>query len=98
MTSAYNQGQIPHFEMRHRLQLAREFAGLDRQQLADRMEISRNSVLNAETGRTTPRKIVLNTWAMACGVPVDWIITGNGPDGGGGPSSGLGIIRTHDAA
>ena len=27
MTSAYDQGQVPNFEMRHRLQLAREFAG-----------------------------------------------------------------------
>lgn len=98
MTSAYNQGQIPQFEMRHRLQLAREFAGLDRQQLADRMEISRNSVLNAETGRTTPRKLVLNAWAMACGVPVSWLISGEQPGPGPGPTSGLGIIRTHDAA
>lgn len=98
MTSAYDQGQIPSFEMRHRLQLAREFAGLDRQELADRMEISRNSVLNAETGRTVPRKIVLNTWAMACGVPVSWIVTGNPPQDGPGPTSGLGIIRTLEVA
>lgn len=93
MTSAYDQGNIPNFEMRHRLQLAREYAGLGRGELAERMEISRNSILNAETGRTVPRKLVLNAWALACGVPVSWIITGNAPDGGPGPSSGLGIIR-----
>jgi len=94
MTSAYDQGQVPNFEMRHRLQLAREFAGLGRGELADRMEISRNSVINAETGRTTPRKIVLNAWAMACGVPVTWILTGEQPGDHPGPTSGLGIIRT----
>lgn len=88
MTSAYDQGHIPNFELRHRLQLAREYAGYDRQQLADKMEISRNSVLNAETGRTTPRKIVLNTWALACGVPVSWIITGQPPAGGPDPDNG----------
>lgn len=93
MTSAYNQGHIPQFEMRHRLQLAREYAGLDRQQLADRMEISRNSVLNAETGRRHPRKLMLNAWAMACGVPVTWIMTGEEPGPGPEPTSGLGIIR-----
>ena len=85
MTSAYDQGNVPDFEMRHRLQLAREFAGLDRGQLADRMEISRNSVINAETGRTRPRKLVLNAWAMATGVPVSWIITGEAPKGPPGP-------------
>jgi len=92
MTSAYNQGHIPEFEMRHRLALAREYAGYSREQLAAAMEVSRNTVLNAETGRTTPRKLMLNVWALACGVPVDWIITGkpptDRPDGG----SGLGII------
>ena len=92
MTSAYDQGRIPDFEMRHRLQLAREFAGYDRDQLATAMEVSRNSVYNAETGRTMPRKILLNAWAMACGVPVTWIITGQSPADHPGPSSGLGII------
>ena len=92
MTSAYNQGQVPEFEVRHRLWLAREYAGYTRSQLADALEVSRNTVLNAETGKTTPRKLMLNAWALACGVPVDWIVTGkppaDRPDGG----SGLGII------
>lgn len=92
MTSAYNQGQVPDFQMRHRLQLAREHAGYDRDQLATAMEVSRNSIYNAESGRVTPRKIMLNAWALACGVPVDWIITGQPPQNGGGPTSGLGII------
>lgn len=97
MTSAYDQGQIPDFQMRHRLQLAREYAGLSRGELAERMEISRNSVINAETGRTTPRKLMLNAWALACGVPVSWIITGKGPEDRPDGGSGLGIIST-DAA
>lgn len=96
MTSAYNQGQVPDFQMRHRLQLAREHAGYDRDQLATAMEVSRNSIYNAESGRTTPRKIMLNAWALACGVPVDWIITGRAPAGGDDPSSGLGIISGED--
>ncbi|WP_313673304.1 helix-turn-helix transcriptional regulator [Mycolicibacterium sp.] len=102
MTTAFDQGQIPSFEMRHRLQLAREYAGLSRSQLANRMEISRNSVLNGETGRTVPRKIVLNAWAMACGVPVSWLLTGEPPADHPGPPSGLGIISLkrvrHDQA
>lgn len=92
MTSAYDQGHVPQFEMRHRLQLAREYAGLRRSELAERMEISRNSVINAETGRSKPRKLMLNAWALACGVPVSWIVTGKHDGDSPGPSSGLGII------
>lgn len=92
MTSAYDQGRIPDFEMRHRLQLAREFAGYSREQLADAMEVSRNTVYNAEAGRTHPRKLVLNAWALATGVPVSWLLTGEPPADHPGPTSGLGII------
>lgn len=92
MTSAYNKGEIPAFEMRHRLRLAREYAGYDREQLAAAMEVSRNSIYNAESGRTVPRKLMLNAWALACGVPVDWILTGKPPETPPEPNSGLWII------
>lgn len=96
MTSAYNQGEVPEFQMRHRLQLAREKAGYSREQLAAAMDVSRNTVTNAEAGRTAPRKIMLNAWALACGVPVDWIITGQPPAGGDDPNSGLRIISDQE--
>jgi len=98
MTTAFDTGNVPPIEVRHRLRIAREYAGYDQEQLAKIIGISRNSVTNAEKGKVTARKVVLNAWAIACGVPLSWILTGNGPDGGDGPSSGLGIIRTHDAA
>jgi DNA-binding XRE family transcriptional regulator len=92
MTSAYEQGEIPAIELRHRLRIAREYAGYERDELADTIEVSRNTIGNAESGRTHPRKIMLNAWALACGVPVTWLITGEPPSGGGrGPTSGLGI-------
>jgi transcriptional regulator with XRE-family HTH domain len=91
MTSAYDQGSIPVISVRHRLRIAREHAGLEQDELADRVGISRNTVGNIEKGRlkTPPRKIVVNAWALACGVPVQWILDGtlpDGPDGGGQPS------------
>ena len=98
MTSAYEQGSIPQIEVRHRLRIAREFAGLDQGQLADRIGVSRNTISNAECGAVNARKIVVNAWALACGVPASWITTGEHPGPGDGPTSGLGIIRTHDAA
>ena len=93
MTMAYDTGAIPPVEMRHRLRIAREFAGYGSGDLADIIGVSRNTITNAESGRVTVRTIVLNAWAMACGVPKSWLITGKHPDDDPDPSSGLRIIR-----
>jgi len=98
MTSAYEQGAVPTIQVRHRLRIAREHAGLDQGQLAELIGVSRNTISNAECGAVQARKIVVNAWALACGVPASWITTGQTPNGGPGPSSGLGIIRTIHAA
>lgn len=94
MTSAYESGRVPEIEVKHRLRIAREFAELEQDELASLIGVARNTVINAEKGHTTPRKIVINAWALACGVPASWIKTGvyeisDDPNGG----SGLGIIR-----
>ena len=81
MTAVFETGTVPPIEIRHRLRIAREFAGLDQGELAERMGISRTSVGNSETGATKPRRITLNAWALACGVPVSWIIYGDVPYG-----------------
>lgn len=92
MTSAYDQGVCPEVQIRHRLRIAREHAGLDQGQLAELIGVSRNTVSNAETGAVQARKIVLNAWALACGVAVTWILTGKQPGGDDPPSSTLWII------
>lgn len=92
MTVAFNRGECPPIEARHRLRIAREYAGYDQAQLADVIGVSRNTVGNAEKGNVAVRKIVLNAWAMACGVPVSWILTGNPPTDDDDPNSGLRII------
>lgn len=99
MTSAYESGNVPEIQVHHRLRIAREFAHLEQQQLADRIGISRNSVSSAELGRTKPRKITLNAWALATGVPVTWLITGQTPGRpGDGPGGGLRDIPDHGTA
>lgn len=89
MTSAQNKGAIPTIEVRHRLRIAREFAGLDQEQLAERMEVVRSTISNAETGKVKPSRSTIRNWALCCGVPREWILTGSPPDtdggGGGGP-------------
>lgn len=86
MTTAYESGIVPEIEVRHRLRIAREFANLDQKELADLIGVSRTTVGNAETGFVKPRKITINAWALACGVPASWILTGEDTSPGGGPT------------
>ena len=96
MTSAYESGQVPPILVRHRLRIAREYAGLEQDELANQIGVSRNTVGNAERGHVTPRRIVLNAWALVCGVPVSWIITGEGLPGGPGPGTDQPVDCTDD--
>lgn len=112
MTSAYESGSEPAILVRHRLRIAREYAGLDQEQLAERIGVNRHTISNAENGNVRPRKITINAWALACGVRASWIEKGsmtNTPpplDGGGPvsdkkrkpPTSDLRITRTKHAA
>ena len=89
MTIAFGGDAVPEVELRHRLRIAREFAGLEQEELAQKMGVSRNTITNYEKGKVAPRKIVLNAWAWHCGVSLDWINTGRpgapSPPGGGAP-------------
>ena len=91
MTSAYELWEIPPIEVHHRLRIAREWANLEQSELAERMGISRQAVGSAERGASKPRKITLNAWALATGVPVHWLETGqqNAPAGPDGPGEGM---------
>lgn len=72
---------------------AREDAGLDQGQLAELIGVSRNTVSGTERRTNNPRKHVVMAWAMATGVPYEWLVTGEyettpGPDGTEGDGSG----------
>lgn len=85
-------GAVPEFTIHDRCQKARDWAELEQEELADRIDVSRATVSNYETGATTHlKKLVLRQWALACGVDYDWLMTGDpGKDQSGGdktPSS-----------
>ena len=69
-------GRIPDITVPHRLRIARETAGLDQNELADKMGVSRGTISNAENGHRSPRKIVVNAWSAATGVSKEWLLTG----------------------
>lgn len=87
--SAYEAGTPPPILLRQRLRIAREHAGLEQDELADMIGVSRNTISNAESGKVHPRRITLNAIALATGVPVSWFLEGD-EDGQSGPGGGAG--------
>jgi|SRR5581483_7036302 len=76
MTSAYESGAVPPIEVKHRLRIAREHAGLEQEELADLIGVSRKTIGSTEKGHVKPRKITLRAWAFHCKVPLSWIESG----------------------
>lgn len=82
-------GAIPEIQLHHRLRIAREFAGLEQTVFAERTGISRATISAAENGHRAPQKSTVKLWALATGVSVEWLETGElknetpSPDGDG---------------
>lgn len=70
---------VPPITIGDRLRIARRYAGLEQEELAEIICVSRGTVSNAELGRVKPRRITLRAWAGACGVPLAWIEHDFGP-------------------
>lgn len=68
---------IPEFSRGDRFRKAREVAGYSSQQFANLIGVSRNTIGNVEADRVEVRAIVVNAWALATGVPKEWLMTGN---------------------
>ena len=87
MTNAHvTPGSVPNFELRHRIQRAREFADMNQRDLAAAIGVSRATLANVEQGTRKARRGELIAIAFATGVDFEWIETGKAPtqDGPGG--------------
>lgn len=97
MSIQHTPNAIPEFTMADRLRKAREYACLDQEELATRMGVVRQTISRHELGQVThPRRITVTAWALACGVDVNWLWTGqaNDPsDPGGLPVTQSGCIE-----
>lgn len=77
---------IPQWTQGDRLRKARSLTGMTSRQFAEALGVSLNTVVNAEGDKRQVRKITLRAWAMATGVPVEWLESGvvpQSPDDGG---------------
>jgi len=72
---------IPTWTLSDRLRKAREYAGLEQLDLAERLGASRGTVSNYERGSNIrPLKpYLLEKWAAECGVDLAWLIGDDGP-------------------
>lgn len=80
--------RIPEWTLGDRLRKARMTTGLNTSAFAEHLGVSQKTVNNAESDKHSVRKIVLNAWSLATGVPVEWLVDGTLPDDGGGPEGG----------
>ncbi|MDF2826882.1 MAG: hypothetical protein K0R01_165 [Mycobacterium sp.] len=71
-----------------RLALAQRRSGLSVSELAERIEVHRNTVGAWINGRQRPRSRDLKAYALATGYPVRWLETGEAPHDGGAPDGG----------
>jgi transcriptional regulator with XRE-family HTH domain len=78
MSTQPNEVFTPDLPQYARLHLARFMAGLEMQELADRMDISRGTVSNYEdAGYSRQRqRSTIRLWALATGYPFEWLADG----------------------
>lgn len=91
MSTQSTEWQIPEWSRGDRFRKAREARDISQGDLAERMGVARRTVGSYERDEVEPRKIVVNAWALATGVPVEWLLYGvvpQDPDDPGHVTSG----------
>lgn len=78
------------WDLQDRLHKAMRYAGLSTSELAEKIGVHRNTIANNLSGRTPVARRTLIAWALACGVPVGWLETGEVPTTSD-PDDGLGL-------
>ena len=78
---------VPTFTLGDRMWKARRHAEISTAEMASFLSVTRKTINNYEQERTTVPGAVLRVWAMRCGVPYEWLLSGDaGPDGGNAQS------------
>lgn len=67
---------IPPSTLANRLRDARTWRRLTQDDIATILGIARTSVSKYEQGVTTPNRLVMLAWAVACDVDAQWLQTG----------------------
>lgn len=76
------------FDLADRMRKALRVSDVSVQEMADHLEMSRNTISSWINGRNTPRRRDLRDFALRAGVPLDWLQTGETPPHDGDGVSG----------
>lgn len=63
----------PQWDLADRLRKSLRESGIGVQEMADYLEVKRNTVSNWINGHNPPPGAALKLWAMRCGVSVEWL-------------------------
>ena len=69
-------GQVPEWSLTDRLRKARALTGLDQDEFAELIGVSRGTVSSYEKGSETHKRPYLLAWAIGSGVSYEWLVTG----------------------
>ena len=78
-TQPFDSGRVPEWTRGDYLRKARVAAGMSVKDLAAATGISEKTINNYEADRHAPRRPSLMAWALATGVPLSWIESGQSP-------------------
>lgn len=100
MSTSTEGSSVPQWDLADRLGKSLRVSGLSVQDMADYLEVHRNSVSAWINGRTPPTGQTVRLWAMRTGVPYRWLRDGiesdpTPPKGGGEVTHGFAPPRTH---
>ena len=75
-----NPVHVPRWDLADRMRKSLRDADLGVQDMADYLEVRRNTVSNWINGHNPPSAQTLRLWAMRCGVPLRWLRDGDEGD------------------
>lgn len=64
------------FGQHDRLAKALTVSGVSHAEMADALDVSRNTIGNYIAGRTKPSRLQVKEWAVRTGAPLEWLLTG----------------------
>ena len=72
---------VPAFDLADRLRKSLRHSDIGVQEMADYLEVERNTVGRWINGRNVPAPATIKLWALRTGVPYAWLRTGEVPAG-----------------
>ena len=78
MSTSAEHPEIPQFDLADRMRKALRTSGLNQEEMAGYLGVSRNTVSNWVNGHwaTPPKRAYLRLWALRTGVPLEWLENG----------------------